>query len=171
MCKNSTKVRKSSNGSEYVDNYFINDVDDYFKNVSYDEKKRKPFKIEKIVRNQTQSQSQPIIQNHVFNQPVNSYINIVTINVCKNENKEEEANQMNTDLMNSNPFYYNFLNDNKLAKNMFKVTNFGFDKKADEEKTNTAFNINFEYDDDLNRLDRFEDDYNHFDFDQFFNSY
>ena len=43
MCKNSTKVRKSSNGSEYVDNYFINDVDDYFKTVAYDEKKRKPI--------------------------------------------------------------------------------------------------------------------------------
>jgi SHAQKYF class myb-like DNA-binding protein len=171
MCKNSTKVRKSSNGSEYVDNYFINDVDDYFKNVVYEDKKKKPFKIEKVGKSPNTFQTQPIIQNHVFNQPVNSYINIVTINVCKNENKEEETNPINSELLNSNPFYYNFINDNKIPKNRFKVTNFGSDKKPDEEKTNTAFNLNFEYDDDLNKLDRIEDDYNHFDLNQFFNSY
>jgi SHAQKYF class myb-like DNA-binding protein len=167
MCKNSTKVRKSSNGSEYIDNYFINDVDDYFKSVKYDEKKRKPFKIEKISKQS--NYQQPIIQNHVFNQPVNSYINFVTINVCKNENKEEE-NQTNSELLSNNPFYYNFLNENKIPKNKFKVTNFG-EKKAEDEITSSAFNINFEYDDDLNRLDKIEDDYNNFDFDQFFNSY
>ncbi len=101
MCKNSTRVRKSSNGSEYVDNYFIKDVDDFFNNVVYDEKKQKPFKIEKVGKPQNSYQAnQPIIQNHVFNQPVNSYINIVTINVCKNENKEEE-NPNNNELVNN----------------------------------------------------------------------
>jgi hypothetical protein len=114
--------------------------------------------------------NQPIIQNHVFNQPVNSYINIVTINVHKNENKEEEIKPNNNDLL-SHQFYYNFLNENKLNKNKFKVTNFGSDKKPEDEKANTAFNLNFDYDDDLNKLEKIEEDYNHFDLDQFFNSY
>jgi hypothetical protein len=166
MCKNSSRVRKSSNGSEYVDNYFIKDVDDYFKNIEYDEKKQNVFKIEKVGKPQNSSQSnQSVIQSHVFNQPVNSYINIVTINVCKNENKEEEVNPDNNDLIN-NQFYYNFRNE----KNRFKVTHHDLDKKPEDEKTNTAFNLNFDYDD-FNNIDKIEEDYNHFDLDQFFNSY
>jgi SHAQKYF class myb-like DNA-binding protein len=159
MLRHSGKIRKNSNDSEYIEDFMgRSNVDEFFKPY---EVKQKIFKIEKIKKN---IPWQPIIQNTVFNQPRNSYINIVTINVCKN-NENMDCDDYSNEVLN-NPLYINYLSDQKMKGKLKTKTDFDFIEKVDN-----TFNLNFEYRDELEDFGRsMDNEYNEFDLNKFFNS-
>ena len=146
----------------------------------------KIFKMKKFFNNNEdiQSSNNNIINNHVYNQPRNSYINIVTINVCKNDKKDkvdEEYNPYNI----LNPLYSNILNENIFSKqpmNINKkfnesekkfVNNIINDDLLLDNKVNNIFNLNFDGNEDIYKNTSYSNDRNEFvefDFKSFFNT-
>jgi hypothetical protein len=148
LCKDKTKEKM-------VDMDNLNQLDYSFKDEDFinNKSKRTPsakvniFHIEKIIRKKPEipkpvNNIPSIINNHVYTPSRNNYINIVTINVCKNEkenNVEDNPLDMN-----------NFLDFNK--SNFLNLFEKGTKAKKPENKTNLINNEIFNLENNRNNI-------------------
>jgi hypothetical protein len=138
MMSNFTKEKSSKGKILDLDN--LNNFDYSFKeedfliwekqsgnsNACRKNKKNEIFSIEKtssrkISQEETPTNNIPIFNNQLFSPTGNSYINIVTINVCKNEKDNIPFMDENLDMLdfnNKNANFINFINDQKNYKSV-----------------------------------------------------